>query len=141
MAKQSITVFNRAHSGYRRAGFAFTKGDNVVEGATDAQILAITNDKRLVLQNADKAKPDAKVDVVGADNQLREGVEEDANQGTAESLAEVINTLQVDGLLELTKSGKPEIAQLEAASQTQVSAVERDAAWDYYNEHLAKGNA
>lgn len=151
MAKRTnISVFNSAHSGYRRAGIAFAKGDNVVESPTEAQIQQIANDKRLVLQGASETESTTQTDMVGADNSLQQGVGEPAQitgDGSGEALpeipplAEVINTLAIDGTLELTKSGKPEVAQLEEVNQTSVSAAERDAAWEYYKQHLAEGEA
>lgn len=51
MSKKTIVINCRAHNGYRRAGIAFTKGQNVFSESelTDAQLQAIEGDARLVV--------------------------------------------------------------------------------------------
>lgn len=51
MSQKKIVINCRAHDGYRRAGIAFTKGQNVFSESelTDAQLQAIEGDARLVV--------------------------------------------------------------------------------------------
>lgn len=51
MYQNTLVVINRAHEGYRRAGLAFTKGQNVFSEneLTAAQLQAINADPRLAV--------------------------------------------------------------------------------------------
>lgn len=51
MSQKTIVINCRAHDGYRRAGIAFTKGQNVFSESelTDSQLQAIEGDPRLVV--------------------------------------------------------------------------------------------
>ncbi|WP_354624842.1 HI1506-related protein [Psychromonas sp. MME2] len=147
MANKSITVFNSSHSGYRRAGLVFNKGDNVIDDATDAQIHAITNDKRLVLQGADKADTATSADLVAGNNSLQQSVEGDGSGDALppvvvppESIAflvAIMQWLQRAGTLELTGSGAPTTKCLENAIEddVQISAAMRDEAWNWLKEN------
>ena len=129
MAKKSITVFNSAHDGYYRAGIRLNKGDNIVDGLSGKQIQQITNDPRLVLQNADKAESDDKTQLVAGNNGASEYHLSD------QDIAKVIHRLKLDGSLDLTKSGKPSVEQLEDETFDRITAKQRDSAWAWYNDN------
>lgn len=163
MAKQSITVFNSGHAGYRRAGIAFNKGDNVIDGLSAAQIQQIENDPRLVLQNADSAESADQTQLVeNGDSVDITKLSEAVGDGSGEKLplliqppeelfavVAIIQTLATTNALELTGSGVPTTACLEAATAgMKISAAQRDTAWewlkanpDYQAEQISEGNA
>ncbi len=51
--RYQVVVHNRAHSGYRRAGFVLEKGQNLLMDVTDTQIAAFKADPRLVFGSQD----------------------------------------------------------------------------------------
>ncbi len=51
--RYQVVVHNRAHSGYRRAGFVLEKGQNMLMDVTDTQIAAFKADPRLVFGSQD----------------------------------------------------------------------------------------
>lgn len=51
--RYQVVVHNRAHSGYRRAGFVLEKGQNLLMDVTAAQIAAFKADPRLVFGSQD----------------------------------------------------------------------------------------
>lgn len=65
MSKKTIVINCRAHDGYRRAGIAFTKGQNIFSESelTDAQLQAIEGDARLVVSvEANETQDDTSAD-------------------------------------------------------------------------------
>ena len=167
MAKKSVTVFNRAHSGYRRAGFVLNKGDNVIERdkLSTAQLKQIADDPRLVLENTEPTTSDDKTDLVGktsgmVNGQLGAESIDITGDGSGAALpegtqppeelahvAEIIKWLQRADKLEMTTSNKPTTACLEAAIEedVQISAALRDEAWawleanpDFFAEKTAE---
>ena len=51
--RYQVVVHNRAHSGYRRAGFVLEKGQNLLMDVTNADIAAFKADPRLVFGSQD----------------------------------------------------------------------------------------
>lgn len=153
MAKKSITVFNRAHSGYRRAGFVLNKGDNVIERdkLSTVQLKQIADDPRLVLENTEPTTSDDKTDLVGktsgmVNGQLGAESIDITGDGSGAALPEgtqppeklalavmLMKLLQGENKLEMTGSGKPTTACLEAATEedVQISATLRNEAWEW----------
>jgi len=71
----------------------------------------------LVLQNADKAESDDKTQLVAGNNGASEYHLSD------QDIAKVIHRLKLDGSLDLTKSGKPSVEQLEDETFDRITAV------------------
>ena len=119
---QVLLVVCMAHSGYRRAGVALTKGDNPLPLAdlSDQQIAAFKADKRLRVSMADVAPTAGSVEL--------------SNGTKALTFAEAITKLDSDNREHFTAGGKPQCAALEVLMAQAITASERDALWlEYQN--------
>lgn len=122
----TLRVVCLAHTGYRRAGLAFEKGDNALDASrlTEAQLAQITADPRLRLEGQGdntSSEPTAPV-----------------SSAPALTLAQALAQLQPDNPAHFTQSGKPKTEALEALVKQPVSAKARDSAWA---EHQAANAA
>jgi len=90
-----------------------------VESLSDKQIQQITNDPRLLLQKPDQAESDDQAQLVADSDGASEYHLSDLD------IAEVIHRLKLDGSLDLTKSGKPSVEQLEDETFDRITAVKR----------------
>ncbi|MDR8523475.1 HI1506-related protein [Shewanella fidelis] len=138
---QVLLVVCTAHTGYRRAGIALTKGDNHLPLAdlSDKQITAFKADKRLRVSMADVAP-------TAGNAELADGVK-------ALTFAEAIAKLDSNNQEHFTAGGKPQCAALEALMTKVITAGERDTLWGEYlaaqnnsneqfeNEHVSKESA
>ncbi|MCL1048461.1 HI1506-related protein [Shewanella abyssi] len=124
---QVLLVVCMAHSGYRRAGVALTKGDNPLPLAdlSDQQIAAFKADKRLRVSQADVAPTTGSVE-------LSDGVK-------ALSFAEAIAKLDSNNRDHFTAGGKPQCAALEALMAKAITASERDTLWSEYQANKESG--
>lgn len=122
---QVLLVVCTAHTGYRRAGVAFIKGENSLPLAdlTDEQIAAFKADKRLRLSMVD-------VESKAGSAELADGVK-------ALTFAEAIAKLDSNNQEHFTTGGKPQCAALEALMAKVITAGERDTLW---GEYLAAQN-
>lgn len=124
---QILLVVCMAHSGYRRAGVALTKGDNPLSLAdlSDQQITAFKADKRLRVSQVDVAPTAGSVE-------LSDGVK-------ALTFTETIAKLDSDNREHFTAGGKPQCAALEALMAKAITASERDTLWSEYQANKESG--
>ncbi|MCZ4339651.1 HI1506-related protein [Shewanella colwelliana] len=117
---QVLLVVCMAHSGYRRAGIALTKGDNLLPLAnlSDQQIAAFKADKRLRVSMADVAPAPGSVELSDGDKTL--------------SFSEAITKLDRENRDHFTAGGKPQCAALEGLMSKAITAAERDSLWNEY---------
>ena len=126
----SLLVISIGAAGYRRAGFGFTKGENLIEGVSDEAAEIIHNDPFLTVR-----------EVNGEDYGDAKGEE-----GTAQiDLSEVPENIRCiiqamlhghqEKTLKLNAKGAPDIAELEKeikwpeGDETKLTAALRDEAW------------
>lgn len=125
----SLLVISIGATGYRRAGFGFTKGENLIEGVSDEAAEIIHNDPFLTVR-----------EVNGEDYSDAKG------EGTSHvDLSEVPENIRCiiqamlhghqEKTLKLNAKGDPDIAELEKAikwpegDETKLTAALRDEAW------------
>ena len=134
MAK-TIHIFNRAHTGYRRANIAFDKGDNQLDNISQTQLAAIEDDPRLMVQSSAMFERPKQATVVAQGADANKPNELSAEQSL---LVDTIRDLAEQERLELTQSGKVEVACLEAAlpAEFEFNAKDRDIAWAFYQAAL-----
>ncbi|TQQ34448.1 HI1506-related protein [Vibrio cholerae] len=128
---QTILVICAAHSGYRRAGVEFQKGENVFAGDSfsDNQIAQIEADPRLkfVLQaNAAEITP-----ITQGDNTA--GLLDSTGVSTALSFGDAIAQLDRNNPDHFTSAGKPQLGALEPLMQQPLTAKQRDELWEAHN--------
>ncbi|WP_299001782.1 HI1506-related protein [uncultured Shewanella sp.] len=147
---KSTKILNLAHTGYRRAGIAFTKGENALPKLDKAQLAQIEADPRLKLLSK------AGVSALADDSQAQSGAldagasaapltpaestnEQDDNaQDDSAQVFSAIASLSLDNKDHFTVSGKPQAAELEKRLNRSVSASERDAMWQAYQDNQAQ---
>ncbi len=148
----SAKVINLAHDGYRRAGVAFTKGENLLSKLDKAQLAQIEADPRLKLLSKgglstvtdDSQTPSGAVDDLAsaaalvpdnaADNTPSAPVKS-SNEQDMEQVFEAIASLELANKDHFTVSGKPQAAELEKRLNRSVSASERDGMWQAYQDN------
>lgn len=143
----SIKIINLAHDGYRRAGLAFTKGENVLLNLDKAQLAQIEVDPRLKLLSKDGGSaladdsqtPSGAVDDMASAAALAPNTAPAAltpvkstNEQDMAQVFEVIASLEPDNKAHFTTNGKPQASELEKRLNRSVSASERDAIWLAY---------
>ncbi|KGJ86443.1 HI1506-related protein [Colwellia psychrerythraea] len=143
MAKLSLlaaVIISSMHTGYRRAGIAFDKGENTVE-VDEIQLAKIEQDHNLLVQSTESIEP-------GADSSSQGNVD-------ADSVDKSITGPSVDDVtLDLSHAPKELHAIIAAvhAKQCQepltrkpncdefgglkVSGADRDAAWAWYQDNV-----
>ncbi|MGR5271357.1 HI1506-related protein [Vibrio alginolyticus] len=124
----SIMVICHAHTGYRRAGMAFSKGENTLkpDSVTQTQLAQLKADPRLKVTLAEDALSSAAL------NEPTGGNQSDGDLGNSTlpaNLVEAIQRLDPSNTEHFTTSGKPTTEALSELMQTKVSAAERDEAW------------
>ncbi|WP_299001725.1 HI1506-related protein [uncultured Shewanella sp.] len=155
---KSTKILNLAHDGYRRAGIAFTKGENALPKLDKAQLAQIEADPRLKLLSK------AGVSALADNGQAQSGAvdntasaaelipkqapdntpvkstnEQDDNaQDDSAQVFSAIASLSLDNKDHFTVSGKPQAAELEKRLNRSVSASERDAMWQAYQDNQAQ---
>lgn len=115
---KTLLVKCLAHTGYRRAGLVFTKGNNEValDKVTPAQLAQVKADARLLIIESEAAPSgDTSGPVAGGDNVL--------------SLVEAIKQLDPENSDHFTSGGKPQVDALSKLVGAPVSAASRDEAW------------
>jgi len=131
---QTLLISCLAHTGYRRAGMAFNKGENRFQPDTfNADQLA-------------QLETDPRLNVVAIDDSVAQASEPSLSQGTVAatavvsgiSFADAVTKLNQQSADDFTASGKPQCNALEALMQRPISAGERDALWA---AHLANSLA
>ncbi|WP_407546546.1 HI1506-related protein [Vibrio parahaemolyticus] len=151
-----LLVKNFAHTGYRRAGVAFKKGDNRLCSVdfTDSQLAMLDKDPRLSVQKL-AATSDTHADVnlqagplvgsipsVSVDSQETGSSKQALDIDAAAQLAVqgAMFQLESDNPAHWTKGGKPEINALSAILERKVTAAERDDAWNVLNSEEYQGD-
>lgn len=129
----SIMVICHAHTGYRRAGMAFSKGENTLkpDSITETQLVQLKADPRLKVTLAEDAFSSATL------NEPTGGDQSDGNLGDSAlpaNLVEAIQRIDPSNTEHFTTSGKPTTEALSELMQTKVSAAERDEAWAFIQE-------
>jgi hypothetical protein len=119
---ETLLVICLAHTGYRRAGMAFIKGENplLLADLSDEQILAIQTDKRLNVPELGLVPAPRSVDAASAAAPLN---------NPPLSFAQAIGALNKDNRDHFTAAGKPQCTALESLLDKPVTAAERDALW------------
>ncbi|CAD6366738.1 hypothetical protein SHEWT2_01219 [Shewanella hafniensis] len=121
MSQKKIVINCRAHDGYRRAGIAFTKGQNVFSESelTDAQLQAIEGDARLVVSvEANETQDDTSAGKAQTANVAQtKGSVGTANSadGVTELTGSIAGVVTIDGLqktlAEMTVADLKELAE------------------------------
>ncbi|HIF5850971.1 TPA: HI1506-related protein [Vibrio parahaemolyticus] len=128
-----VSVICHAHTGYRRAGMAFSKGENTLkpDSITQTQLAQLKADPRLKVTLAEDALSST------TSNEPTGGNQSDGNLGDSAlpaNLVEAIQRLDPSKTEHFTTSGKPTTEALSELMQTKVSAAERDEAWAFIQE-------
>jgi len=148
MSQKTIVINCRAHDGYRRAGIAFTKGQNVFSDSelTDSQLQAIEGDPRLVVSvetnetqddtsagTAQTAQTQGSVGAADSADGVKQpditstiagvvtddGVQKNLDDMTVAELKEIAEPLEIVGF---KRMNKPELVAAIAAVKVQVPA-------------------
>jgi len=116
---QVLLVICLAHTGYRRAGMALTKGENLIPLAelSDEQVAAFEADQRLKVSVRDMAPASGSVDIPDGDKTLGSnttgtltgvkepnGEEKALGELTAKELKELAKDLAITGVNSMNKS-------------------------------------
>ena len=146
----SISINNKAHDGYRRAGVAFAKGVTVFKAGhfNKDQLAMLEKDPRLAVGPVEEDPAAADTTPKGSvvDGELGPDLSDKPEEVEALDLADVpeelhegllkLHALDKAGELELNKSGKPNTDVLG------VSAAVRDSIWASYQKlHEEKDDA
>lgn len=128
-----VSVICHAHTGYRRAGMAFSKGENTLkpDSITQTQLAQLKADPRLKVTVAEDALSSSPI------NEPTGGNQSDGDLGDSTlpaNLVEAIQRLDPSNTEHFTTSGKPTTEALSELMQTKVSAAERDEAWEFIQE-------
>lgn len=128
-----VSVICHAHTGYRRAGMAFSKGENTLkpDSITQTQLAQLKADPRLKVTLAEDALSSSPI------NEPTGGNQSDGDLGDSAlpaNLVEAIQRLDPSNTEHFTTSGKPTTEALSELMQTKVSAAERDEAWEFIQE-------
>lgn len=128
-----VSVICHAHTGYRRAGMAFSKGENTLkpDSITQTQLAQLKADPRLKVTLAEDALSSSPI------NEPTGGNQSDGDLGDSTlpaNLVEAIQRLDPSNTEHFTTSGKPTTEALSELMQTKVSAAERDEAWEFIQE-------
>lgn len=142
-----------AHSGYRRGGIRFTKGQNTVnaEKLSAEQLEQINNDPLLIVgEYADG------ISLASLDEPTAKGLLPETNQGsdtqgglgdgalsasiTELMLEQAFAQLQPGNPDHFTQSNQPQLSALEQLTGRRVTAAERNEAWAAYQANLAATN-
>lgn len=128
-----VSVICHAHTGYRRAGMAFSKGENTLkpDSITQTQLAQLKADPRLKVTLAEDALSSSPI------NEPTGGNQSDGDLGDSTlpaNLVEAIQRLDPSNTEHFTTSGKPATEALSELMQTKVSAAERDEAWEFIQE-------
>ncbi|HHF3031882.1 TPA: HI1506-related protein [Vibrio diabolicus] len=126
-----VSVICHANTGYRRAGMAFSKGENTLKpgSITPTQLVQLKADPRLKVTLAEDALSGASL------NEPTGGDQSDGDLGNSTlpaNLVEAIQRLDPSNTEHFTTSGKPATEALSELMQTKVSAAERDEAWETF---------
>ncbi|HHC6618075.1 TPA: HI1506-related protein [Vibrio parahaemolyticus] len=126
-----VSVICHAHTGYRRAGMAFSKGENTLkpDSITQTQLVLLKADPRLKVTVAEDALSSPSF------NEPTSGNQSDGDLGNSTlpaNLVEAIQRLDPSNAEHFTTSGKPTTEALSELMQTKVSASERDEAWETF---------
>lgn len=148
MAKLLFVVC-AAHSGYRRGGVRFTKGENTVdaEKLSAEQLQQINNDSLLIVGEYADGLSLASLDEPTAKNLLPEANQGGNSQGPLGSralsdgvkltLEQAFAQLQPDNKEHFTGTGLPQLDALERLVGHKVTSAERAEAWEAYQAKLA----
>ncbi|MCR9935270.1 HI1506-related protein [Vibrio antiquarius] len=128
-----VSVICHAHKGYRRAGMAFSKGENTLkpDSITQTQLAQLKADPRLKVTVVEDALSSSPI------NEPTGGDQSDGDLGDSTlpaNLVEAIQRLDPSNTEHFTTSGKPTTEALSELMQTKVSAAERDEAWAFIQE-------
>lgn len=132
----SALIICLAHDGYRRAGFGFTKGENLIEGVCEDAIEIMHADPFLKIREVDgKAFSEA------------DGEEQAIDVSEIpEHLLPIVQAMLLvhkEQTLKLNAKGVPDIAELEKAikwpegCETKLTAALRDEAWVAASDFIA----
>lgn len=153
MAKTKLSIIaaviiSAMHTGYRRAGIAFDKGENNVD-IDEVQLEQIEQDSNLLVQSAEPIKPGANnatqgnVDDGYLDSPVTSSSLDDTTLDLAhapQALNAIIATIHAKNC-ETPLTKKPNCDEF---GELKVSGVDRDAAWDWYQvnviNHVPDGN-
>lgn len=127
----SIMVICHAHTGYRRAGVAFSKGENALkpDSITQTQLVQLKADPRLKVTVAESALSSTTLDESTGGNPSDGDLVDSALPA---NLVEAIQRLDPSNTEHFTAGGKPSTEALSELMQTKVSAAERDEAWETF---------
>jgi hypothetical protein len=144
----SACIMCAMHTGYRRAGIAFDKGENTVE-IDETQLVQIEQDKNLLVQSVESIEPGSNNDTQGNvdDGLLDSSVKKPSLDNTTldlahapEALNAIIATIHAKNC-ETPLTKKPNCDEF---GELKVSGADRDAAWDWYQDnvvnHVPDGN-
>ncbi|MCR9487228.1 HI1506-related protein [Vibrio alginolyticus] len=125
-----VSVICHAHTGYRRAGMAFSKGENTLKpgSITNTQLAQLKADQRLKVSVIESEELEES-NKAGSGNSDSGPVDGGLLPG---SLVEAIQRLDPSNTEHFTTSGKPTTEALSELMQTKVSAAERDEAWETF---------
>ncbi|WP_298769673.1 HI1506-related protein [uncultured Shewanella sp.] len=138
----SAKILNLAHTGYRRAGLAFTKGENVLLNLDKAQLAQIKADPRLKLLSKNAPTANSQTSSGALDDRASAApltpAKSTNEQDDSAQVFAAIASLELANKDHFTVSGKPQAAELEKRLNCSVSASERDEMWQAYQDNQAQ---
>lgn len=124
---EKIVVLCKAHTGYRRAGVQFTKGENEIslDHISPTQLAQIQADPRLVVKSGE-GQGDGEANQGSGSEKLLEP----DGMANGVSFADAVAKLDASNAEHFTGSGKPQVAALSELMGQTLSAKDRDEAWE-----------
>lgn len=146
LVAKAVAVYCLAHTNYRRAGMAFSHGENMLEPGTitNNQLRQLEADPRLKvtvaesetlqgdISNVESGHQSGPLDALTSPSDLTElfaQAGDELLQTKPKTLADAIQLLDPSNTEHFTTSGKPQVDALSELMGVKVSATERDEAW------------
>lgn len=128
----ALVIHCLAHSGYRRAGVGFVKGENHFKANTftESQLVQLEADPRLKVVHADEQAGQADQSTLSQGPLASTAV--DGGLSTGLSFSDAIAQLTPNDKAHFTAGGKPQCDALSQLMGNAVTAGERDALWADY---------
>lgn len=128
MATEKSLKIRSVPPSFRRAGLSFTAKETTlsVSELSEDQIKALKSEPNLVVVEVDQPVNDAPGD-------------QDTDDAKLATLVHLIGQIDVDDKPMWTNGGKPQTAALEDMHGGTVTAKERDAAWQLYQDQQGNG--
>lgn len=132
----NLLVISIAAAGYRRAGFAFNKGENLIEGVSEEAVEVINSDPFLTVREVDG-------EAYGEANGEEQAIDVSEMREHLVPIVQAMLLGHKEKTLKLNAKRVPDIAELEKAikwpdgCETKLTAALRDEAWVAASDFIA----